>query len=134
MIDTNGFDITIAQALVHSNVNGDNAVDGGLVKNGTGILSITGESTYTGNTVVNAGTLVLGGAASLSGGTSTTVASGAALQLDSGSSYKMNIVGLNSNTISGSGTVTLDGQFVFDLSGASMIEGNTWLVENVLDR
>ena len=38
VVDTNGFDVTISQALLHSNIGGDNAMDGGLTKNGTGVL------------------------------------------------------------------------------------------------
>jgi fibronectin-binding autotransporter adhesin len=57
VIDTNTFDITIAQALAHSNIGGDNATDGGLTKNGTGTLTLNGANTYTGNTTVVDGTL-----------------------------------------------------------------------------
>jgi fibronectin-binding autotransporter adhesin len=60
VIDTNGFDVTIAQALVHSDIGGDNATDGGLTKKGTGTLTLSGANTYTGNTTVEAGTLSVG--------------------------------------------------------------------------
>lgn len=59
IIDTNGINVTVAQALLHSNVGGDNAIDGGFTKNGAGILTLTGVNTYTGATTVNAGTLLL---------------------------------------------------------------------------
>lgn len=75
-IDTNGYDITIAQALEHSDVGGDSATDGGLTKSGSGTLNLTGASSYTGNTAVNAGTLLVNG--SLGSG-AVTVASGATL-------------------------------------------------------
>ncbi|MBN8460267.1 MAG: autotransporter-associated beta strand repeat-containing protein [Verrucomicrobia bacterium] len=75
-IDTNGFNITIAQALAHSDIGGDNATDGGLTKSGSGTLNLTGSNSYTGNTAVNAGTLLVNG--SLGSGT-VTVASGATL-------------------------------------------------------
>jgi autotransporter-associated beta strand protein len=50
VIDTNSFNITIAQALLESGA-------GGLTKNGTGTLTLTGASTYSGATVVNGGKL-----------------------------------------------------------------------------
>ena len=59
LINTNGLSVTIAQALVHSNIVGDNATDGGLTKSGNGVLTLTGASTYTGGTTVNGGSLTL---------------------------------------------------------------------------
>jgi fibronectin-binding autotransporter adhesin len=73
LIDTNGFDVTMAQALVHSNIGGDNATDGGLTKMGAGALTLGGTNTYTGTTTINAGKLVvtgsIAGAVSLNTGT-----------------------------------------------------------------
>lgn len=61
VIDTNGFNVTIAAPLRHSSISGDAAVDGGLAKNGTGTLTLSGTdaSTYTGRTSINAGELAL---------------------------------------------------------------------------
>ncbi|BCU79355.1 autotransporter-associated beta strand repeat-containing protein [Luteolibacter sp. LG18] len=61
IIDTNGYDVTIAQPLLHSDVGGDAATDGGLVKNGAGKLTLTGANGYNGNTTVNGGTLGVNG-------------------------------------------------------------------------
>jgi len=77
IIDSNGFDVTIGQALVHSDIGGDNAVDGGLTKKGTGSLTLTGTHTYTGATSVEAGSLVING--NISTSILTTVQSGATL-------------------------------------------------------
>ncbi len=61
IIDTNGFDITLSQALVHSGIGGDNAIDGGLIKKGNGTLNLNAGETYTGPTLVQAGTLLVNG-------------------------------------------------------------------------
>lgn len=66
--DTNGNDIGLSNDIVGT---------GGLTKNGTGNLALTGPNAYTGSTTVNAGTLTLGasdvladtGALNLAGGT-----------------------------------------------------------------
>jgi fibronectin-binding autotransporter adhesin len=61
VIDTNGNTITIGQALVHSTIGGDNAADGGLTKQGDGVLTMTGLNSYTGATTILTGTLVVKG-------------------------------------------------------------------------
>ena len=60
-IDTNGFNISIAKSLTHSDIDGDNAIDGGITKIGAGVLTFTGTdaNTYTGLTRVFAGELAL---------------------------------------------------------------------------
>jgi autotransporter-associated beta strand protein len=65
IIDTNGYAVTVSQALEHSNIGGDNAIDGGLIKNGEGSLTLSGTNTFTGNMVVNAGMLSLASNVSL---------------------------------------------------------------------
>ena len=58
VIDTNGFNVTIPQSLVHNTAGP--ALDGGLDKNGTGTLVLSGPTlSYTGATDVNGGTLRL---------------------------------------------------------------------------
>ena len=110
IIDTNGFNVTAAQPLAHSAIGGDNATDGGLTKIGTGTLTLGGVNTYTGNTNVNAGTLSLADNAGL-----------------------LFVIGANgvSNKITGSGTITLDGDFTSDLTGASTAPGSSWSIVNV---
>ena len=59
VINDGGFAITISQPLLHSSIGGDNAIDGGLTKNGAGTLDLAGANNYTGDTIVNQGTLQL---------------------------------------------------------------------------
>jgi fibronectin-binding autotransporter adhesin len=76
-IDTGVFSISLAGVLSDLN----SGTSGGLVKLGSGILTVTGSSTYSRDTTVSAGTLLVDGAlyaGSVSGST-TTVAGGAAL-------------------------------------------------------
>jgi fibronectin-binding autotransporter adhesin len=81
IINTNGFNVTAAQALEHSDIGGDNATDGGLTKQGLGTLTLSGFSSYNGPTTVSAGTL------NVTGDISTSALS------------------LGAGTLSGSGTV-----------------------------
>jgi len=129
IIDTNGNSVTIVQALLHSNIGGDNAIDGGLAKNGVGTLTLNGVSTYTGATTINAGTLALGSGGSL---TSTTfnIAAGATLDVSAQSSFSLSgkAVNLSLNNTAGSGLInagtlalTLGGTMTFDLTGANLV-------------
>ena len=58
IIDTQGYKVTLAHMLAHSNIAGDNAIDGGLTKVGSGTLVLSATaSTFTGNMTISAGTL-----------------------------------------------------------------------------
>ncbi len=83
IIDTQANSITIAQPLLHSAIGGDNAIDGGLTKVGTGTLAVSGSSAYTGATAVNAGLLDVTGSIAGSSTISVTASNNVAtLQLD----------------------------------------------------
>ncbi len=60
-IDNQGYNLTITQPLLHSDIGGDNAVDGGLTFVSSGTVTLTATNTYTGPTVVNNGVLVING-------------------------------------------------------------------------
>ena len=55
MIDSNGFNVTLNQPLLHDP--SGPALDGGLTKLGAGTLTLTASSSYSGPTVINQGTL-----------------------------------------------------------------------------
>jgi fibronectin-binding autotransporter adhesin len=57
IIDSNARNITIGQALEHSNIVADSATDGGLTKLGNGTLILNGGNTYNGGTTINGGAL-----------------------------------------------------------------------------
>jgi autotransporter-associated beta strand protein len=75
IVNTNGFNDTIALPLVH----GTGTTDGGVIKTGSGILTLSGSDTYKGVTNVSAGVLVLSQTASLPSGSVVSVSPGAAL-------------------------------------------------------
>lgn len=79
-----------------------------LVKSTAGSLTLDGDNTYSGSTLVNAGTLVLADDATMT--------------------FYIGASGVN-NGIGGTGTISLEGDFVFDLSSAAA-EGS-WLIVDV---
>jgi autotransporter-associated beta strand protein len=111
-VDTNTYDITIGQALLHDAGLGGTA-DGGLTKDGAGTLTLSGVNTYTGDTTVNEGTLVLADA-------------------EVAGQLKFIITGTgettHSNKITGDGAVQLDGDFTFDMLAAGDTMGDTWTI------
>ncbi|BCU78092.1 autotransporter-associated beta strand repeat-containing protein [Luteolibacter sp. LG18] len=112
VIDSNGFDITIGQALLTDTV----STGGGLTKNGSGKLTLSGTSTFTGGTTVNAGTLQLTGTLGSAGG--TAISSAAALTESSTGV----IAGTSSLAVS-AGTTDLAGDNSF--TGATSVTGGT---------
>jgi autotransporter-associated beta strand protein len=106
VIDTNNFNATMSQALVHSTIGGDNATDGGLTKNGNGILTLAGANTYNGPTTISGGTLAVTG--SLNASSAVTVASGATLDgTGSVGAATVDIGGNVANGNGGTGTLTI---------------------------
>jgi len=108
IIDTNTYTFYISK-LTHSNIAGDNAKDGGLTKNNTGSLRLSGANTYTGDTTVNGGTLVL----------ETTGELLFAIQNSN-----------TSNQVKGTATADLRGLFRLDVSALTDAAG-TWNLVNV---
>ncbi len=85
IIDTNGLNVTVGQALTHSTISGDFQTDGGLTKQGSGTLSLGGVNTYTGGTTVNGGTLSVSSDANLGASSgAVTLQNGSNLVITSG--------------------------------------------------
>lgn len=93
-------------------LNGDISGSGDLVKNGAGTVVLTGENTLSGDLTIEAGALTLANGGSFS--------------------FTIGANGVN-NQVNGAsaGTVALNGTFNFNLTGASLVDGNSWSIVTV---
>ena len=126
----------VAMMLTSQGANGVNTASNVEVTSGTLTISAplgdlaAAESKISSLNKTGVGALVLSGANFFTGG--TTVAAGT-LELTVGAQLKF-VLGATSGTnssISGAGTVTLDGDFVIDTSAADALLSGTWTLENV---
>ena len=102
IIDTNGFNITIALALT----TGTTGLDGGLTKLGSGTLTLSGANTYTGTTTISAGEILLGTGGTL-GATTADLLDNATLDLGGTSQTVGTLFGSGTILDSVTGTKTL---------------------------
>ncbi len=96
VIDTQSFDITIAQPLIHDSSLGSTP-DGGLIKRGDGALTLTATQTYTGNTTIENGTLALTSDASINNVTSFNINPAAILALEITDTADLSTIDVNGN-------------------------------------
>ncbi|ENP33915.1 autotransporter-associated beta strand [Brucella abortus 65/110] len=135
-LDTDGHDVAMSGVISGA---------GGLMKSGTGTVTLSGANSYTGGTKVSAGTLVV--ANDNTGGGTTTVDAGAGLQIGTGGtsgslagdianngalvvnrSDALNLAG----AISGTGSLTKNGAGTLTLSGANSYTGATTVSAGIL--
>lgn len=129
---------------------------GDLIKNGDGVLSLTGQNTYTGNTVINGGALYLAGGASISSSSAVVLNSDFA-RFDIGNSGQAKTIGgltgvagsvvnIGFNTLNiaqaldgtfggnifGIGVVNKQGSGVLTLTGRNALEGDILIMGGTL--
>jgi autotransporter-associated beta strand protein len=119
IIDTNGNSVTIGQAFVHSTIGGDNAIDGGLTKNGSGTLTLGTAETYTGATTVNAGTLVLPNGVTIAS-TALNVGAGATFDVSAQISYSLGNQAIQFSLDASSIGIVNAGSIAVNLTGAAL--------------
>ena len=103
--DTNGNTVTLASAITGS---------GGLTKQGLGVLTLAGNNSYSGGTTVSAGTLV-GNSSSLQG----NILNNASVV------FNQSGAGIYAGTMAGSGSLTLQGGGLLNLTGTNTYTGGT---------
>lgn len=102
VVNSNGFDITIAQALL----NGGGG--GGLTKTGAGNLTLSSSAgNYTGTTAVTGGSLVIGSSANINSSSGVSISNGGRFVYSNTSTALTPAISLNNGTLTGVGAVTL---------------------------
>ncbi|NDD67761.1 hypothetical protein EBZ35_08980, partial [bacterium] len=122
LIDTNGQSVTYANSIDSTNV-------GGLTKNGSGTLILSGSNAYNGTTTVNVGTLQISNSNALGlNATGTIVSSGATLDLSGNINVSGESLTLSGNGMNGMGAIrNSSGSNILSQSSAITLSGDTTL-------
>jgi fibronectin-binding autotransporter adhesin len=123
VLDTNGQNVTLGNAIDSTNTNG-------LTKNGAGALTLSGNNSYTGSTVFNAGQLNLNHANALGLGNSTvTWSNGTTIDNTGGGA-----VALNNNSAWSLGNGSADQTFAFGGSNDLDLGTGQFSLSNQIDK
>lgn len=118
VIDTAANNASIASILAGS---------GGITKNGTGSLTLSGANTFTGTLTVSAGTLKAGNAAALGAagaGNGTTVLSGATLDINAQALTNTEIITIAGTGVGGAGALVNTGADQLNAVNKLVLAGN----------
>lgn len=78
---------------------------GGIIKDGTGTLTLTGDNSYTGSTGVTQGTLLISGSGDINQTSGVTISTAGTFRYNSSVAYSGGAITNNGGTIAGSGTI-----------------------------
>ncbi len=106
-----GGSFTVADSIADSTGTGGGAI--GLVKLGSGTLTLSAANTYSGATTISAGSLVLGNASAIGAGSGNLVVSGGVLDLGGYNVTRTGTVSFTGGTVQ-SGTITSNTAVAYD--------------------